>query len=772
MAPQRGKGSQMMAQAADVVTLEVQGMHCAACVGRAERALMAAPGVIGAEVNLATRRARVRTDGAAEAGALAAALTAAGYPAEPVAPAHAGQTLAEIAGTAEAAPELAEAQAMRARALVAALLAAPVVVLEMGGHLFPALHHLIAGTIGMRAAWAVQALFATAVLAGPGRVFIGRGWPALWRGAPDMNSLVALGTGAAWAYSMVALIAPGAMPEGARAVYFEAAAVIVVLILVGRWLEARARGRTGAAIRRLVALQPAEALVETPAGPVLRPVADLRPGDIVILRPGERVATDGVVIEGASHVDESMLTGEPVPVAKEAGASVAGGTVNGEGALRLRVTRVGAETLLARILRAVSEAQGGKLPVQALIDRVTLRFVPAVMAVALLTVAGWLILAPAPALGQALVAGVSVLIIACPCAMGLATPTSILVGTGRAAEAGVLFRRGEALERLAGVRVVAFDKTGTLTEGRPSLTETAAAPGRAPDEVLRMAAAVAALSDHPLSRALAEGARAQGLGALPARNVTAWPGLGTGGEVAGARVLIGAARLMAREGVALDPLRAALEDFARRGAPVVLVAIDGALAGGFAFADPPKAGARDAIAALKARGIAVAMVSGDNEAAARRVATETGIDTVIAGVMPEGKAEAIAALRTQHPGTLAFVGDGINDAPALAAADVGIAIGTGTDVAIEAADVVLVSGDPQGVVAAVGIARATMTNIRQNLFWAFGYNVALIPVAAGVLYPATGWLLSPILAAGAMTLSSVFVLGNALRLARLPLRGA
>ncbi len=288
----------------------------------------------------------------------------------------------------------------------------------------------------------------------------------------------------------------------------------------------------------------------------------------------------------------------------------------------------------------------------------------------------------------------------------------------------------------------------------------------------RMAAAVAALSDHPLSRALAEGARAQGLGALPARNVTAWPGLGTGGEVAGARVLIGAARLMAREGVALDPLRAALEDFARRGAPVVLVAIDGALAGGFAFADPPKAGARDAVAALKARGIAVAMVSGDNEAAARRVATETGIDTVIAGVMPEGKAEAIAALRTQHPGTLAFVGDGINDAPALAAADVGIAIGTGTDVAIEAADVVLVSGDPQGVVAAVGIARATMTNIRQNLFWAFGYNVALIPVAAGVLYPATGWLLSPILAAGAMTLSSVFVLGNALRLARLPLRGA
>ncbi|MGA1633925.1 MAG: heavy metal translocating P-type ATPase [Gemmobacter sp.] len=742
----------MMAQAADVVTLEVQGMHCAACVGRAERALMAAPGVIGAEVNLATRRARVRTDGAAEAGALAAALTAAGYPAAPVAPAHAGQTLAEIAGTAEAAPELAEAQAMRARALVAALLAAPVVVLEMGGHLFPALHHLIAGTIGMRAAWAVQALFATAVLAGPGRVFIGRGWPALWRGAPDMNSLVALGTGAAWAYSMVALIAPGAMPEGARAVYFEAAAVIVVLILVGRWLEARARGRPGAALRR--------------------PVADLRPGDIVILRPGERVATDGVVIEGASHVDESMLTGEPVPVAKEAGASVAGGTVNGEGALRLRVTRVGAETLLARILRAVSEAQGGKLPVQALIDRVTLRFVPAVMAVALLTVAGWLILAPAPALGQALVAGVSVLIIACPCAMGLATPTSILVGTGRAAEAGVLFRRGEALERLAGVRVVAFDKTGTLTEGRPRLTETAAAPGRAPDEVLRMAAAVAALSDHPLSRALAEGARAQGLGALPARNVTAWPGLGTGGEVAGARVLIGAARLMAREGVALDPLRAALEDFARRGAPVVLVAIDGALAGGFAFADPPTAGARDAIAALKARGIAVAMVSGDNEAAAQRVAAETGIETVIAGVMPEGKAEAIAALRTQHPGTLAFVGDGINDAPALAAADVGIAIGTGTDVAIEAADVVLVSGDPQGVVAAVGIARATMTNIRQNLFWAFGYNVALIPVAAGVLYPATGWLLSPILAAGAMTLSSVFVLGNALRLARLPLRGA
>ena len=758
-----------MAQAAEVVTLDVQGMHCAACVGRAERALLATPGVIGAEVNLATRRARVRTDGMADPARLAAVLTAAGYPAEPVAPPHAGQTLAEIAGAAEAAPELAEAREMRARAIVAALLAAPVVVLEMGGHIFPALHHLIAGTIGMRAAWFLQALFATAVLAGPGRVFIVRGWPALGRGAPDMNSLVALGTGAAWAYSMVALIAPGMMPAGAAAVYFEAAAVIVVLILTGRWLEARARGRTGAAIRRLIALQPAEALVETPSGPEARPIAALAVGDVMILRPGARIPTDGVILEGDSHIDESMLTGEPLPVARGAGAPVAGGTINGEGALRVRVARVGAETLLARILRAVAEAQGGKLPVQALIDRVTMRFVPAVMAVAALTVAGWLLLAPAPALGPALVAGVSVLIIACPCAMGLATPTSILVGTGRAAEAGVLFRRGEALERLAGVQVVAFDKTGTLTEGRPRLTDAATAPGRAADEVLRMAAAVAALSDHPLSRALAEGARARGLAPLPARNVTAWPGFGTGGDVAGARVLIGAARLMAREGVAPGPLQGALDGFAAQGAPVVLVAIDGQIAGAYAFADPVKPGARAAVAALKARGIAVAMVSGDAEAAARAVAAETGIETVIAGVLPEGKAAAVAELRARHPGTLAFVGDGINDAPALAAADVGIAMGTGTDVAIEAADVVLVSGAPRGVVAAVTLARATLRNIRQNLFWAFGYNVALIPVAAGVLYPATGWLLSPILAAGAMTLSSVFVLGNALRLSRIDL---
>jgi Cu+-exporting ATPase len=636
----------------------------------------------------------------------------------------------------------------------------------MGGHLVPAFHDWLHMTVGHTLPWAAQFVLATAVLAGPGRGFFREGVPRLLRGGPDMNSLVALGTGAAWAYSTVVLVAPGLVPEAARAVYFEAAAVIVTLVLTGRWLESRARGRTGEAIRGLIALQPRSARVERDGKTTELPLAEIRPDDIVHVRPGERIPVDGVVLRGASLVDESMISGEPLPVEKGEGAEVIGGTVNGAGGFAFRATRVGGDTMLAQIVRMMEAAQGGRLPIEALVDRVVAVFVPVVMAVAALALAVWLVFGPEPRVTFALVAAVSVLIIACPCAMGLATPTSILVGSGRAAGMGVLFRRGQAMQALAGVRTVAFDKTGTLTEGRPELAELMPAEGVGEAELLRLAAAAEAGSEHPIGRAMLRAAEARGLPVPPAEGFAARAGFGLTARVEGRAVLIGAARLMAAEGVVLP---AALTDAAAaaaaRGRTPVFVALDGRAAGMFAVADRIKPSARATVAALHARGLRVALVTGDAQATAQAVAAELGIDRVLAEVLPGAKAEAVRELRADGP--VAFVGDGINDAPALAEADVGIAIGTGTDIAIEAADVVLVSGDPAGVLNALHVARAVLRNIRQNLVWAFGYNAALIPVAAGVLWPAFGVMLSPVLAAGAMSVSSVSVLTNALRLRRL-----
>ena len=726
----------------EVTRLALDGMTCASCVSRVERVLTALPGVEGATANLADMTATVRHIAAPDAvPAMIAALTRAGYPAEPARDARADRQAAEEA-------------ALKARVLWAGALTLPVFVLEMGGHLVPSFHHWVLHTIGQGPSWTVQAVLTTAVLAGPGRVFLTRGVPALLRAAPDMNSLVALGTLAAWAWSMLVWLVPQAVPEPSRAVYFEAAAVIVTLILLGRWLEARARGRTGAAIRRLVALQPDVALVETAEGPVERSAAALQPGDVLVLRPGARAAADGEVLSGTSWIDESMITGEPVPVAKAPGDPVTGGTVNGNGALRVRVTRAGADTRLAQIVRMVGEAQGAKLPIQALVDKVTAVFVPVVMAVALLAVAVWLALGGT--LAQALVAGVSVLIVACPCAMGLATPTSILVGTGRAAELGVLFRKGEALQRLASVQGVAFDKTGTLTAGHPALTDVVPAGGWAEPRLLALAASVEAQSEHPVAHAIRSAAAARGLAVPVAEGVQAVPGQGVSGTVEGARVVLGNARAMAAHGIAAD--EAAAEALAARGRTVLHMAVDGAPAALLAVADPVKPGAAPAVATLQGMGLSVTMISGDSPATAQAVARDIGIAHVVAGVPPEGK---VAALQTLGP--VAFVGDGINDAPALAAAEVGLAVAQGTDVAIEAADVVLSTGDPRAAATAVALARATMRNIRENLFWAFAYNTALIPVAAGVLAP-WGITLSPMLAAGAMALSSVFVLGNALRL--------
>ncbi len=743
-----------------VADLAIAEMTCASCVGRVERAFRAVPGVTGAEVNLATETARVRyLEGAVSPATLIDVARAAGYPASLVGASATGNEADDRAIRKDR-----EARALATRTKIAALLTLPVFILEMGGHLFPGLHDVIAGTIGMQNAWIVQFVLTTVVLVWPGRSFYTKGVPALLRGAPDMNSLVALGTSAAWVYSVVATFAPFLLPQSARAVYFEAAAVIVVLILLGRTLEARAKGRTGAAIERLVGLRPKTARVER-AGEVIEiAVADIAVGDSIHVRPGERIAVDGTVVSGASWVDESMISGEPAPVEKQDGGHVVGGTVNGTGALVFRATHVGADTVLARIVRMVEEAQSARLPIQALVDRITLWFVPTVIVIATVTVAVWLAVGPAPTIALALVAGVSVLIVACPCAMGLATPTSIMVGTGRAAELGVLFRRGDALQGLQGVRVVALDKTGTLTAGRPELTDLVVTPGFAEDDVLTLVAAAEAASEHPVASAILRAAQARGLVVPEAAGFQSMTGHGVAAEVSGRRILVGADRLMLREGVDMTGAPAA-DAMARKGRTPLYAAIDGRLAALIGVADPVKPGTPAAIEALHAMGLRVAMITGDNAATARAIGDSLGIDTVVAEVLPDGKVAALEALRDEH-GPVAFVGDGINDAPALASADVGIAIGTGTDVAIETADVVLMSGDLRAVVDALAVSRATLRNIKQNLFWAFGYNVALIPVAAGVLYPFGGPVLSPALAAGAMALSSVFVLTNALRLRR------
>ena len=739
----------------NITELSIDGMTCASCVGRVERALQAVPGVTSANVNLATEQATV--EGTADVAALIAALAETGYTAREVAQ-DSGQD------EAKAARKDAELALLKRDLGLAAAFALPVFVLEMGSHVIPGMHALIGSTIGHGTSWLLQFALTTFVLAVPGMRFYTKGIPALLRGAPDMNSLVAVGTLAAYLYSVVATFAPGMLPEGTVNVYYEAAAVIVTLILLGRYLEARAKGRTSEAIKRLVGLQAKTARVRRDGSVVEIPVAEVAPGDIVEVRPGDRLPVDGEVIEGESYVDESMITGEPVPVAKSAGAEVVGGTINQNGALTFRATAVGGDTMLSQIIRMVEAAQGSKLPIQALVDRVTMWFVPAVMTLAALTFGVWLIWGPDPALTFGLVNAVAVLIIACPCAMGLATPTSIMVGTGRGAEMGVLFRKGEALQLLKETRVVALDKTGTLTEGKPALTDLDLAEGFDRAEVLARVAAVEARSEHPIARAIVEAAEAEGLERPAIEDFASVTGYGVEATVGGQRVQIGADRFMQKLGLDTAAFTETAERLGDECKSPLYAAIDGKLAAIIAVADPIKASTPKAIDALHALGLKVAMITGDNARTAQAIARRLGIDEVVAEVLPDGKVDA--AKRLKALGRLAYVGDGINDAPALAEADVGLAIGTGTDVAIEAADVVLMSGSLKGIPNAIALSQATIGNIRQNLFWAFAYNTALIPVAAGVLYPAFGILLSPVFAAGAMALSSVFVLGNALRLKR------
>ena len=737
------------------VELSIEGMTCASCVARVEKALKKVDGVQDATVNLATEQAWVQADNSVNVEDLIRAVKKAGYDAK----------ASEKNQDEQLDKKASELDQLKKDLIISIVLALPVFILEMGSHLIPAFHMWIMDTIGQYNSWLLQFALTTLVLVFPGRRFYQKGIPALWRLAPDMNSLVAVGTLAAYSFSVVATFMPHVLPQGTVNVYFEAAAVIVSLILLGRYFEAKAKGRTSQAIQHLVGMQPKTARIQRDGQVVEVAVAEVVSGTIVEIRPGERVPVDGEVVEGHSYIDESMITGEPVPVEKVVGQQVVGGTVNQNGTLNIRATAVGSSSVLSQIIRMVEQAQGSKLPIQGLVDKVTMWFVPVVMLIAAITFLVWFIFGPEPALTFGLVNAVAVLIIACPCAMGLATPTSIMVGTGRGAELGVLFRKGEALQLLQEAQVVAVDKTGTLTEGKPTLTDFNVQSGFEHKQVLTLVASVEAKSEHPIALAIVQAAENEGLNLLPVIAFNSITGSGIEAEVSGQKVQIGADRYMRQLGLDTNSFQAIAAQLGEEGKTPLYVAIDQKLAAIIAVADPIKETTYAAIEALHQLGLKVAMITGDNRHTAQAIAKKLNIDEVVAEVLPEGKVDTVRQLQKQY-GRLAFVGDGINDAPALAQADVGLAIGTGTDVAIEAADVVLMSGSLKGVPNAIALSKATMRNIRQNLFWAFVYNVALIPIAAGALYPAFGVLLSPMFAAGAMALSSVFVLGNALRLKR------
>ncbi|WP_180158807.1 heavy metal translocating P-type ATPase [Acinetobacter sp. YH01026] len=735
------------------IELSIDGMTCASCVTRVEKALKKVPGVEQANVNLATEHAWIQPNATVSSQDLIRAIQKAGYDAK----------LLQHDSNEQHDKKNLEQQQLKRDLVISLILALPVFILEMGSHMIPAFHMWVMHNIGQQQSWLIQFALTTLVLLLPGRRFYQKGIPALLHFAPDMNSLVAVGTLAAYSFSLVATFMPQLLPEGTVHVYYEAAAVIVSLILLGRYFEAKAKGRTSQAIQHLIGMQAKTARIHRDGQIIEVPVAEVSSNTIVEIRPGERIPVDGEVIEGHSYIDESMITGEPVPVAKQIGNQVVGGTINQNGTLNIRATAIGEASVLAQIIRMVEQAQGSKLPIQALVDKVTMWFVPAVMLLAALTFIVWFIFGPEPTLTFGLVNAVAVLIIACPCAMGLATPTSIMVGTGRGAEMGVLFRKGEALQLLQDVKVVAVDKTGTLTEGKPILTDFHVQSGFDADQVFVLLASVEAKSEHPIALAIVQAATEKQVSLLPVTEFDSITGSGIEALVNGQRIQIGADRYMQQIGLDVSAFNAEAARLGQEGKTPIYMAIDQQLAAIVAVADPIKDTTFAAIAALHQLGLKVAMITGDNRHTAQAIAARLQIDHVVAEVLPEGKVDVVRELQQQF-GRVAFVGDGINDAPALAQADVGIAIGTGTDVAIEAAEVVLMSGNLQGVPNAIALSKATIRNIRQNLFWAFIYNIALIPIAAGVLYPFAGILLSPIFAAGAMALSSVFVLGNALRL--------
>ena len=777
----------MAALTAEQVTIPVGGMTCAACQAHVQKALAAQPGVRDASVNLMMATASVTFDPSVIAPPqLVQAIRDTGYEAE--LPALIVDVVAEQEARERAQTE--EYRGLRRKAIVSGVLGAVAMLASMPLMAGPAHGHQTSTdpfmqwvmswlTPPLRAAvpwlyavephalsWLLLAL-TLLTMGWAGRQFYVRAWTGLRHGTADMNTLIAVGTGAALVYSLIATLVPEVFTtRGVAAdVYYEAVILIIAFVLTGRAFEARAKRRTASALRALAGLQPRFARVVRNGVEADIAIGDVREGDLVLARPGERIAVDGEVVDGASAVNEAMLTGEPMPVSKTVGDRVIGGTVNGTGAFRYRATTLGEASVLARIVRLMRDAQSTRAPIQALADRISAVFVPVVIGLAGLTLLTWWALADVAPLVRGFAAAVTVLIIACPCAMGLAVPTAVMVASGRAASLGMLIKGGETLQRAGEVTTVVLDKTGTVTEGRPEVTDIAIAPGWTGDQtkLVRLAASVEALSEHPVAGAIVASARTRGIAPIAARRFESVTGQGVRATVDGQRVEVGNARLLSSLGISTDAMAGDVARLTRDARTVLFVAVDGVMAGLVAVSDPVKPGARAAVAALGALGLEVVLLTGDQQATADVVARQVGISRVVAGVTPEGKVAEVARLQAEGR-VVAMVGDGINDAPALARADVGIAVGTGTDIAVDAADIALMRGDLDGVTTAVALSRATMATMKQNLFWAFAYNVVGIPVAAGLLYPVFGILLSPILASAAMAFSSVSVVTNSLRL--------
>lgn len=737
------------------IVLDVHGLSCASCVQIAEKALLKVDGVQHAVVNLATHQAHITLDQSVEKSMLIKAIGRAGY----------GATVISNV-TPKDKISIDKPQALKNQLLQAALITIPVIMLAMLGHVSSiSWKTWLDQYLSQLMNWWLQCILVTFILCFPARQFYKKGIPTLLRGAPDMNALVAVGTLAAYVYSLIATVIPQWLPAQAVRVYFEAAAMIVTLILLGRYLEARAKAQTTQAIQQLIGLQPKVAHVK-----INDFVKDIAIQDVtlqmqVMVYAGEKIPVDGLVISGQSAVDESMLTGEPLAVQKYQGQRVSAGTINQTGRLEIQTKALHQNTLLAQIIHLVEQAQASKLPIQAWVDKITLWFVPIIMLIALCTGVIWCVFGPTPSISYALVSAVAVLIVACPCAMGLATPTSIMVATGKGAQMGVLFRQGAALQQLKEVKVVGLDKTGTITQGQPTLTDFIGVSTMPESEVLQYVASVEQYATHPLAVAIVNYAKQQQLTLLEAFDVEILAGLGMEAIVKNKNVQIGADRFMVQSNLDISSFSTQAQQWAEQAKSPIYVAIDGVIVSVLAVADPIKESSLIAVQQLQRLGLSVVMITGDQHNTAQAIAKKLVIDDVIAGVMPTGKVDAIKALQQKY-GKVAYIGDGINDAPALAHADVGLAIGTGTDIAIESADVVLMSGDLSAAVDAIALSQATIRNIQQNLFWAFIYNIALIPVAAGILYPTYHILLSPMVAAGAMAISSVFVLTNALRLKR------